>query len=121
MFSERRARLEENMEKLRKEHADTSPYLKQLVIPNVQVEEIKTFCETIKRELEKATFEQKRQSVGMLNVRGTLAIKDNERIIYVKCLVTPQQRLSLVPTSHLLSIGATVTMHCDCPPMAPSQ
>ena len=50
----------------------------------------------------------------MLDVRGTLAIEDNERVIYVKCLVTPQQRLSLLPTSPSSNIGASLTRASIC-------
>lgn len=114
MLSERRARLEENIGNLRKEQAEIASFLEQLVLSDAQVEDIRLFCETIKDVLETATFEQKRQVLEMLDVRGTLAIEDNERVIYVKCLVTPQQRLSLLPTSPSSNIGETVTMTCVC-------
>lgn len=110
MLSERRARLEENIGNLRKEQAEIASFLEQLVLSDAQVEDIRLFCETIKDVLDTATFEQKRQVLEMLDVRGTLAIEDNERVIYVKCLVTPQQRLSLLPTSHSSNTGETVTM-----------
>jgi hypothetical protein len=70
-----------------------------MVLSDAQVADIRLFCKTIKDVLDTATFEQTQQVPGMLDVRGTLAIEDNERVIYVKCLVTPQQRLSLLPTS----------------------
>lgn len=115
MLSERRARLEENIGNLRKEQAEIASFLEQLVLSDAQVEDIRLFCETIKDVLDTATFEQKRQVLEMLDVRGTLAIEDNERVIYVKCLVTPQQRLSLLPTSPSLNTGATVITSCVCP------
>ena len=115
MLSERRARLEENIDNLRKEQTEISSFLEQLVLSDAQVEDIRLFCETIKDVLDTATFEQKRQVLEMLDVRGTLAIEDNERVIYVKCLVTPQQRLSLLPTSPSSNIGATATTPCACP------
>ena len=110
MLSERRARLEENIGNLRKEQAEIASFLEQLVLSDAQVEDIRLFCETIKDVLDTATFEQKRQVLEMLDVRGTLAIEDNERVIYVKCLVTPQQRLSLLPTSPSSNTGETATI-----------
>ncbi|NOH04931.1 MAG: hypothetical protein HND47_24655 [Chloroflexi bacterium] len=87
------------MEKLRNDHTEVSSYLEQVVLSNEQVENIKDYCESIKYVLDNATFEQKRRVLEMLDVRGTLAIEEDERVIYVKCLETPQQRLSLAPTS----------------------
>jgi predicted nuclease with TOPRIM domain len=121
MLSERRARLEENIGNLRKEQAEIASFLEQLVLSDAQVEDIRLFCETIKDVLDTATFEQKRQVLEMLDVRGTLAIEDNERVIYVKCLVTPQQRLSLLPTSPSSNTGATGTMNSACLSTAPSR
>lgn len=121
MLSERRARLEENIENLRKEQAEISSFLDQLVLSDAQVEGIRLFCETVKNVLDTATFEHKRQVLEMLDVRGTLAIEDNERVIYVKCLVTPQQRLSLLPTSPSSNTGETVTMTCAFRSMVPSR
>ncbi len=112
MLSERRARLEENIGNLRKEQAEIASFLEQLVLSDAQVEDIRLFCETIKDVLDTATFEQKRQVLEMLDVRGTLAIEDNERVIYVKCLVTPQQRLSLLPTSPSSNTGGIGITPC---------
>jgi site-specific DNA recombinase len=121
MLAERRVRLEENKAGLTKEHADISSYLEQSVISDEQVEDIKSFCETIRNELDVATFEQKRQLLEMLDVRGTLAVEDNERVVYVKCLVAPQQRLSLAPTLPSSNTGETATTRCASPPTAPSR
>ena len=119
ILAERRSRLEQNKESLAKEHADVASYLEQSVISDEQVEDIKSFCETIKDELDIATFDQKRQLLEMLNLRGTLAIEDNERIVYVKCLVAPQQRLSLAQISPSSNIGATAIIPCAFPPTIP--
>ncbi len=96
-------------------------FARGLVISDEQVEDIKSFCESIKDELDTATFDQKRQLLEMLDVRGTLAIEDNERVIYVKCLVAPRQRLSLAPTSLSSNTGATAITICESRPMLPSR
>ncbi len=60
---------------------------------------IAEYCEEIKDILDTATFEQKRQLLDVLDVRGTLDVEDNERVVYVKCLLSLQQQLSLALTS----------------------
>lgn len=115
VLTERRTRLEETIDKLRKEHTEVSSYLEQLTLSDEQVEDIKAYCKSIRTLLDDATFEQKRQLLDKLDVRGTLAVEENERVIYVKCLVTPQQRLSLAPTSHSSSTGATAITFCVSP------
>ena len=52
----------------------------------------------MRRGLENANFEQKRQVIDMLNVRGTLAIENDEKVVYAKCILE-QQLLSVARTS----------------------
>ncbi len=66
------------------------------------------------------TFEQKLQVIDMLDVRGTLAIENDEKVVYVKCILG-QQLLSVARTSPLSNIGAIETMFCTSHPMAQSQ
>ena len=73
---------------------------------------LEAFCATIKTKLNIATFADKRHILDLLDVRGTLAIENGERIIYVQCLIAPQP-VSLVLTSHSLNTGATRTMICE--------
>jgi hypothetical protein len=73
------------------------------------MEDIESFCAQIQTGLESATFEQKRQLIDMLDVRGTLAIENDEKVVYVKCHLGQQQR-SVARTSHLSSIGETATL-----------
>jgi len=55
------------------------------VLSDDQIDGIKAFCDEIRDRLENATFEQKRQLIELLDVRGTLAIENEEKVIYVKC------------------------------------
>ena len=52
----------------------------------------------MRRGLENANFEQKRQLIEMLDVRGKLSIENQEKVVYVKCILG-QQLLSVARTS----------------------
>jgi len=67
-----------------------------------------------------ADFKTKRQVIDLLDVRGTLSIEDNEKVVYVTCKLG-QQRPSPTPTSLLSSIGEIAITNCACPPTAPSR
>ena len=120
VLTERRTRLDENISNLRKEHSDISSHLNQLVVSDRQMEEIRIFCDSIRDKLDIATFEQKRQLLELLDVRGKLAVENTEKVVYVICLISPQQRLSLAPTSPSLNTGVIVTRPSVCRPTAPS-
>jgi len=108
MLQEKKARLEETLTNLRKEQADISSHLQPTVSSNEHIEDIKAFCDEIRDWLENAAFEPKRQLIEMLDVRGTLAIENEEKVIYVKCHLG-QQLVSVARTLPLSSTGATAT------------
>jgi hypothetical protein len=68
------------------------------VLSDDQIADIEIFCAQIWDGLENATFEQKRHIIDLLDVRGTLAIENDEKVIYVKCLIG-QQLLSVARIS----------------------
>jgi hypothetical protein len=82
-----------------------------------QIADIEAFCAQIRYGLEAATFEQKRHVIDLLDVRGTLAIENDEKVVYVKCHLG-QQLLSVARTSPLSSTGVTRTLACASPPTA---
>jgi hypothetical protein len=85
---------------LSKEQADLSTHIQTLVITDEQIEEIEAFCTEIQDGLDEATFEEKRQILELFDVRGKLAIENNEKVIYISCnLLNEPQRRSLVQTS----------------------
>ena len=98
MLQERKCRLEETLSSLRREHGDISMHLHITVLSDQQIEDIQTICAEVGIQLENTTFEQKRQIIDMLDVRGTLAIEDEEKVVYVKCVIG-QQLLSVARTS----------------------
>ncbi len=111
MLQEKKSRLEETLANLRKEQADISSHLKTTVLSDEQIEDIKAFCDEIRDRLENATFEQKRQLIEMLDVRGTLAIENEEKVIYEKCHLG-QQLVSVARTLPSLNTGAIAITAC---------
>jgi hypothetical protein len=95
---QRKSSLEETISSLRREHADIEVHLQTTVLSDEQINDIQLICAEVGSKLDNATFEQKRQIIDMLDVRGTLAIEDQEKVVYVKCILG-QQLLSVARTS----------------------
>ncbi len=106
MLQERKARLEEMITNLKREHIDISTHIQTTIISDQEVANIEAFCGELRLRLDNATFEQQRQLIDMLDVRGKLAIENNEKVVYVKCILG-QQLLSVARTSPSLNTGAT--------------
>jgi site-specific DNA recombinase len=119
LLQERKGRLDETLANLLREQIDISAHLQTKVLSDEQIADIEAFCEQIRHGLEIATFEQKRQVIDLLDVRGTLAIENDERVIYVSCLIAPQP-VSLALILPLSSIGVTATTSCVSHPTARS-
>jgi len=102
MLQERKSSLEETIFNLRHEQAELSHHLQSSVLSDDQIEDIEIFCAQVREGQENATFEQKRQLIDMLDVRGKLAIENDEKVVYVKCILG-QRLLSVARTSPWLS------------------
>lgn len=113
MLTERKLRLETNIVNLRKEHLEISSTLEKLTLTDDQISEIQEFCDGIRDRVETASFDEKRQLLELFDVRGKLAIENNEKVIHATCLLQ-LQLVSLALTSHSSNIGETVTMTCVC-------
>lgn len=119
---ERKNRLEDNINALRREQVELQAHLNTLVITDEQFADIQVFCQEIHDGIETVDFATKRQILDLLDVRGTLAIENEEKVIYLKCLLKPQQkRLSVALTSPSSSIGEIRTNHCAFRPMVLSR
>lgn len=102
MLTERKTRLEDTLNHLKREQADILGHLNSVVITDEQVADIISFCEMVKVGLDLTTFEDRRSLIEMLDVHGTLAVEDGQKVVYVKCLLE-QQRLLQIRTSPLSS------------------
>lgn len=120
MLTERKLRLENNINNLRKEHLEISSTIEKLTLTDDQISEIQEFCDGIRDRIDTADFDEKRQLLELFDVRGKLAVENNEKVIYATCLLQPQP-VSLALTSHSSNTGETVIMPCDFPPTVPSR
>jgi site-specific DNA recombinase len=117
---ERKNRLAKLTADLKKEQAELSIFLQQLTYSDVEIATIEDFCTKIRERLDTVTFEGKRRILEMLDVRGTLAIENDEKVIYLSCLIAPQP-VSLALILPLSNTGVTATTSSASPPTARSQ
>ncbi|MBK8421043.1 hypothetical protein [Candidatus Villigracilis saccharophilus] len=120
MLTERKSRLEQMLTNLSKEQNDLAGHVRKVTMTDDQLSYIEAFCAKIKNGLEQADFNTKRQIIELLDVRGKIAFENNEKVLYLKCLISQQQRFP-VPISHSLNIGGTATTNCASLQMVPSQ
>jgi hypothetical protein len=98
VLTERKARLEKESADLTREQAEWAAHLEAVVPTEQQIAEIESFCADVCDGLDNATFEDKRYYFDRLEVRGRLAVENDEKVIYAKCKLG-EQRLAQVQTS----------------------
>lgn len=120
MLADRKNNLETMLANLHKEQVDLARHIQKVTITDEQLEIIEAFCAKIRDGLDQADFNTKRQIIELLDIRGKIAVENGEKVIYLKCLITPQepQQVSRVLISHLLNIGVIAMIDCGCPSMA---
>jgi site-specific DNA recombinase len=118
MLVERKHRLETTIASLRKEQEQLSAHLSEDSYSDQDMIIIEDFCASIKDNLDQVTFEGQRHILDLLDVHGTLAIENDERILYITCAIYPQP-VSLVLTSPLSSFGAIAIRSCAFLPIPP--
>ena len=112
ILTERKNRVDERLSKLVKERADLSVHIQSVTFTEENLASFDQFCSQVRDGLDSLTFADKRRIFEILDVRAKLAFENNEKVVYVRCLID-QQRLSLVQTSHSSNTGATVMMPCE--------
>jgi site-specific DNA recombinase len=117
---ERKTRLEQMLDNLRKEQADLLAHIRKVAITDDQLTYIEAFCAKIQDGLDKADLYAKRKILELLDIHAKVAIESDEKVIYLKCLLG-QQRVSLHPTSHSSNTGGIVITRCAFLPTAPSR
>jgi len=93
VLTERKSRLEQMLSGLDKERNDLAGHIRKVAMTDDQLSYIEAFCTKIRKGLNKADFKIKRQVIEMLDIRGKIAFENNEKVIYLKCLI-PQQPVS---------------------------
>ncbi len=120
MLTERKARLEQMLENLRKEQDDLARHVRKVTMTDDQLSYIEAFCAKIRSGLDQADFNTKRQIIELLDVRGKIAYENNEKVVYLKCLI-PQHQVSRVPISPSSNTGEIVIIHIACRLILPSR
>ncbi|MBI4789319.1 MAG: recombinase family protein [Chloroflexi bacterium] len=113
MLLERKQQLEQIVTDLERERADVSDHIQTVLVTEKQVAEIEEWCAQIREGLDNATFEDKRRYFTLLDVRGKLAIENNEKVVYIKCKIG-KQRVSVAATSHSSNTGAIAITFAAC-------
>jgi len=122
VLTERKSRLEQMLANLHKEQKDLAGHIRKVTMTDDQITYIEAFCAKIRNGLDQADFNTKRQIIELLDVRGKVAFENNEKVLYLKCLITSEQQPRFpVLISHLSNTGATVTTLCAFLQTAPSR
>jgi hypothetical protein len=98
---------------LNSERGDLAEHLRTNIPTDEEIEPIVAACEEIGVGLDNATFEDKRKYFDWLQVRGKLAVENDEKVVYAKCRIG-EQRLSVVATSPSSNTGGIAIRLCDC-------
>jgi uncharacterized protein YhaN len=75
-LEEKKAQLTKSKHDLERERESLARHLGRVVIPDARIEEIEEFCHQVSKGLDNALFEDKQQILGLLDVRGKLAVED---------------------------------------------
>jgi hypothetical protein len=123
ILTERKQRLEEISANLQKEKSELTEHVYRATITDNQLIQIETFCAKIRSGLNYADFEGKRQVIELLDVRCKIDFENDEKMIWLKCLMEPegQPQLLRTLTSPLSSIGEIAIPSSVFPPQAPSR
>jgi uncharacterized protein YhaN len=110
---ERETRLKATPADLNAERANLAEHLRTNIPTEEEINSIVAYCEEIGVGRDNATFEDKRRYFELLDVRGRLALENDEKVVYVKCKLG-EQRLLQIPTSPSSSIGGIAIRRCAC-------
>jgi hypothetical protein len=113
---ERETWLKATLADLNSERADLAEHLRTNIPTDEEIESIVAACEEIGVGLDNATFDDKRKYFDWLQVRGKLAVENDEKVVYTKCRIG-EQRLSVVATSPSSNTGAIAIRRCVCLPI----
>ena len=114
LYLERKSHLDKRHTDLHNEKAEGLSRLEIYALSDEQVAEIEAFCAEVCDGLEYATFEDKQRYLQLLDLHGTVAVEDDERVVYISCRLG-KQRLVLAATSPLSNTGAIAMRPCACP------
>ena len=113
-LTERKARLDDTLLHLNRERAELQAHLHTTTLTAEHVGAIEGFCSSIRAGLDATTFAEKRRIIELLDVRGKMAVEDDEKVVYVRCLISQQPVLPIVmlPSSsnHYYTLAITARL-----------
>jgi ribosomal protein S15P/S13E len=100
MLTERTTRLAAIITALEEERAGLTIQLEAVTLTDEQIATITDFASEVSEGLEIAgqDFDARRKMIDLLEVRVTLAQEDEEKVVYVRCLID-ETKLSIAPKS----------------------
>ncbi len=90
-LNDRKYRLEQMLTDLQKEKNELLGHIRKVSITDDQLAYIESFCDKIRKGLDQADFKTRRKILELLDIRGKIAVENDERVIYLKCLIGPEQ------------------------------
>ena len=99
-ITKRRQEIETSLTELEKEKQSLISELQTDTVSDEKILELEEFVDVVRQGIQVADFETKRRIIDLLDVRGKLAIENEEKVVHVICKLEKQQR-SLVQTSPL--------------------
>jgi len=92
---EKQTQIQQIISDLEKEKGDILINLEEIVITDEQIINIEAVAQEIRSKLNgKRDFASKRKIIEMMNVSGTLAVENGEKVIYIQCILG-EDRLSV--------------------------
>ena len=95
---------------LESEHTELLAHIRHVTMTDDQLTFIEEFCATIRTGLDLADFAAKRKIIELLDIRGKIAFENGQKVVYLKCLIDPNEQHPPLPMqiSPSSNIGAIV-------------
>jgi hypothetical protein len=93
LLTDRKNRLETTVAALEQERASLTNNLEAQTLTQDEVQSLQAFAAEVAKKLDAAEhcFETRREIIGLLNVEGTLAVEDGQKVIYVRCILAHKE------------------------------
>jgi hypothetical protein len=102
-LTERKAHLQDLLFNLGIVHNNLRSHFRQVTVTDGRLANIEEFCAKIRKGLNYADFNSKRQIIELLDIKGKVAFENGERVLHLKCLITFQEQQPVLRIPILLS------------------
>ena len=93
LLLERKNRLETTVAALDQERASLTSRLEAQILTDDEMQNLQAFAAEVAQGMDAAEhdFETRREIIELLNVEGTLAVEDEQKVIYVRCMLGDEE------------------------------